>query len=1818
MNNENIFGYGWSLPIPKIERKSTHGSAALYDYNNFNSTLSGDLEAADLSDSSHGAYGAKVDDGSFLQYEYNANETWTVTDKLGTIYTFGDDITARLEHPTDSDLVAAWYLTEVRDTNDNTVTYSYTKNNHQIYPENINYTGHGANAGLFDVSFSLEARDDDHISYATGFPVTTSSVISQIDVKEDGEIIRSYELDHSPGDNGSRSLLTSITESGTDANNTTITKPATEFTYSESARTWTEDESFTFPLAIGNAGSGSLAVYVFDVNGDSLPDVVKATQSVKQVFINNGDYTWTEDSSYTIPFSFVSSGGKDLGIRIADINGDGFQDILQSRNPANGPLSESVYLNDGGTGWTQSSSIHIPIAFTNDGGSDFGVRVFDVNADGLPDIIKAKFNSDSSIDSSVYLNDGDGTGWTEVYTYTFPRAFVTSNGLATGLQAHDVNGDGLSDLIHAKYSSSGLEQHVYIQNGAGTGWAEDTGYSFPRGFLSTTGKDTGVRMIDVNVDGLLDVLYARNDSSGTLQDELYINNGDGTGWTEDSSFTAPVALTNDGGSDLGAREDDFGGQMKTDILYSRMDSEGNTWTDRLFVANGNRSDLLTTVESPVGGTTTVTYSTSVAHNSNLFFPLQVVDSITTNDGLGNTSTTSYLFEDGAYYYSNEYDRKFAGFGKVTTTDGLGNVTVDFYHQGNSTDPAHGEETDDISKLWHRYRQEQYNDSDDLYRVTIDAWDNTDLGDDRDFVYKTQTLVMDYDGNAGHRDTAIAYTYDTASGNLDEKVEYGIGAGDDDGSFTDSGTDDRTTTYAYAQWTSSESGYLVSETLKDHNDDTVRQTTMFYDENTDDAVDVGNITKEVKWISSTAEAETNFSYDTYGFRTEVIDANGNTTTINPDAEELYPAMITNDLSQTTEYVYDYSSGKVIETTDANGFVSETVLDGFDRPVTEKKPNPSSPTSLQNVRTFAYDDASFPSSVHESAIFDGSISKEIYTYFDGFGRPVQKREEAASNYNVIDTAYDERGDIKKISLPYSSSGTSHTTSTTTADLYETYTRDALRRLTSKTNAAGSTTTDYDDGVSTETDAENNAKEYHWDGFGRLKMVVEVIDSTELETSYEYDVAGNLTGLTDAENNLRSFAYNGLGNRTAMTDLHASGDNAYGSWSYEFDAMGNMIESVSPNSVTTTYVYDELNRLETENATGTGGTDLTYTYDSCANGVGKQCSSAVLGGAATAYTYDALGRTATEVKTISTVSYTTGYAYDRQGNVSTVTYPDTSTASYTLNSAGQITSAAFDDVHGSGPETQVSSIAYGPHGKVTAAIYGNGVTSSWSYDSAELYRLQNKTTTSGTDDIEDFTYSYDNVGNLETLADASSLYDSMALAYGYDDLYRLTDADSVSSDETLDYIKTWSYTDISNIDYSSDKGSYTYGGSASGNYANPHAVTGVGGDTLTYDPNGNMTADGTWTNTWDYRNQLLSSTDGTTHVTYQYDDAGNRVLQDGSGATRIYPNSYYSVDGANVDRHILVGALGSVATSTWDTTDATVIYHHTDHLGGTHVETDESGDAVEYIIYSPFGGTLADVKTGAYENKNKYTGKEKDEDTGWYYYGARYYDAERGVFLSEDPVFLTISDAILLQDPQHLNSYAYSRNNPVSYIDPDGRDFTHFLNRLNSTLDFGANIASLGGWGFAKTIVSASSVTMSREGVTPHTVAYMAGSVIAGTGASAAGAFVNGVTLGTIAIEAGTINRSIGLRLDNASGKTINGRVTVPKDWTKSPSDTGNGYKYTDPKNPVNEIRLMPGSPDAKFPVSQSPYMRVRTEGGYTDVSGKVSSDQATTHHPISSIK
>ena len=111
----------------------------------------------------------------------------------------------------------------------------------------------------------------------------------------------------------------------------------------------------------------------------------------------------------------------------------------------------------------------------------------------------------------------------------------------------------------------------------------------------------------------------------------------------------------------------------------------------------------------------------------------------------------------------------------------------------------------------------------------------------------------------------------------------------------------------------------------------------------------------------------------------------------------------------------------------------------------------------------------------------------------------------------------------------------------------------------------------------------------------------------------------------------------------------------------------------------------------------------------------------------------------------------------------------------------------------------------------------------------------------------------------------------------------------------------------------------------------------------------------------------------------------------------------------------------------------YHHADHLGSASISTDKTGEVVSNIIYYPYGEVRAETSTE--EQKYKYNDKELDS-TGLYYYGARYYDAEIGVWISNDPLQRSVGEMV---ESGEFNGYRYVLNNPLVYVDPKGESAT-----------------------------------------------------------------------------------------------------------------------------------------------------------------------------------
>ena len=149
-----------------------------------------------------------------------------------------------------------------------------------------------------------------------------------------------------------------------------------------------------------------------------------------------------------------------------------------------------------------------------------------------------------------------------------------------------------------------------------------------------------------------------------------------------------------------------------------------------------------------------------------------------------------------------------------------------------------------------------------------------------------------------------------------------------------------------------------------------------------------------------------------------------------------------------------------------------------------------------------------------------------------------------------------------------------------------------------------------------------------------------------------------------------------------------------------------------------------------------------------------------------------------------------------------------------------------------------------------------------------------------------------------------------------------------------------------------------------------------------------------------------------------ANERYIYDGADAL-IDLNADWSVattylDGPGIDNHL---------RQTNSTTG--VSYFLTDHLGSTSALTDTAGNILEQVAYDSFGNSAGSART-----RYGYTGREHDSDTGMLYYRARWYDAQVGRFISEDPVRFNGG----------ANWYPYVENNPVSHIDPFGLQKYH----------------------------------------------------------------------------------------------------------------------------------------------------------------------------------
>jgi RHS repeat-associated protein len=417
-------------------------------------------------------------------------------------------------------------------------------------------------------------------------------------------------------------------------------------------------------------------------------------------------------------------------------------------------------------------------------------------------------------------------------------------------------------------------------------------------------------------------------------------------------------------------------------------------------------------------------------------------------------------------------------------------------------------------------------------------------------------------------------------------------------------------------------------------------------------------------------------------------------------------------------------------------------------------------------------------------------------------------------------------------------------------------------------------------------------------------------------------------------------------------------------------------------------------------------------------------------------------------------------------------------------------------------VKNINYNAKGQREFIEYGNGVTTTYKYDSL-TFRLMHLQTMRGTGSLQDLFYTYDPAGNIISIRDDAqqTIYFNGQVVrpdadYTYDSVYRLINAHgrehigNSSKPETSwndefriglahphdgqkmrNYFEFYTYDEVGNIllfDHKADSGNwnrtYKYNEDSlteTGRKSNRLSSTSVSGATASYkyDGHGNMTRMPHFANSadqpnmnWDSRDMLqMVDKGGGSKAYYVYDASGQRMRkvmeQNGTPMNeRMYLGGFeiyrkYSA-GDTLERetmHIMDDKqrIAMVETRTLDTAgndqvpSQLIRYQFGNHLGSASLEMDDQAQIISYEEYTPYGSTSYQAARSQTETakRYRYTGKERDEESGLYYYGARYYAPHLCRWIAVDPSGVKKS----------VNVYTYVNNRPISFVDPDGREET-----------------------------------------------------------------------------------------------------------------------------------------------------------------------------------
>ena len=375
----------------------------------------------------------------------------------------------------------------------------------------------------------------------------------------------------------------------------------------------------------------------------------------------------------------------------------------------------------------------------------------------------------------------------------------------------------------------------------------------------------------------------------------------------------------------------------------------------------------------------------------------------------------------------------------------------------------------------------------------------------------------------------------------------------------------------------------------------------------------------------------------------------------------------------------------------------------------------------------------------------------------------------------------------------------------------------------NGAVTTKYDYSGFATTITDPDGCVKQEVRDHLGRIIEVVEDPDGEDLHTRYLYNAAGDLERVqnalyddSDPNANRLEIEYDAIGRKTGMDDPDM------GSWTYSYYPNGELEQQTDANGQSIQFTYDAINRAvsKTYQNAVEPTPNVTYSYDQGINGIGLPYRTTNGDVTTTVTAYDPMGReTEVQKAIIGAATRTMSWTYDYAGRIQRLTYPHTDASPiFYVDYAFYSGTGLLHSATGSDGTVYATMTGYQPSGKIGSLDFGNDAQAIYAYDGwtqrLTAYRSAMDQGTGST--IQDRAYGYSRAGDINTIDDLAWVE---TYFYTYDKLHRLTsETTSAGSAGVIPGIFDMQYDDpthIHAVSQVSTRGTdHVYGYDANGN--------------------------------------------------------------------------------------------------------------------------------------------------------------------------------------------------------------------------------------------------------------------------------------------------------------------------------------------------------------------------------------------------------------------